>query len=97
MKKLMVSILLLLSSIPIFSCGYTPYGEDIRYCLFRPEYFQFEAYKLFYYNANQWGLNGYDEEKSIPEFYESNILDWYNFTQKKVALSAIETLSLIHI
>ncbi len=93
MKKLTVSILLLLSSIPIFSCGYTPYGEDIRYCLLRPEYFQFEAYKLFYYNANQWGLNGYDEEKSIPEFYESNILDWYNYTQKKVALSAIETFN----
>ena len=92
MKKLTVSILLLLSSISILGCGYTPYGEDIRYCLFRPDYFNFGAYQSFYYNANQWGFDN-DYGRRQPDFYESNIVDWYNFTQKKVPLSAIETFN----
>ncbi|MCF6132012.1 hypothetical protein [Flavobacterium wongokense] len=91
MKKLTVSILLLLSSINSFGCGYSPYGEDIRYCLFHPDYFNFNAYFPFYYNANQFGLYGYDsDEERTTSFYESNILDWYNFAQKKVPLSEIE-------
>jgi hypothetical protein len=89
MKKLTVSILLLLSSINIFGCGYSPYGEDIRYCLFRPDYFSFGAYQSFYYNANQWGYENYYQTNK-PSFYESNILDWYNYTQKKLPVSEIE-------
>ncbi len=92
MKKLTVSLLLLLSSITVFGCGYTPYGEDIRYCLFRPDYFSFGAYQSFYYNANQWGYENY-YENSRPNFYENNILDWYNFVQKKVPISEIEAFN----
>jgi len=90
MKKSIVSILLLLSNVTGSACGYTPYGEDIRYCLFRPEYFNFGAYKSFYYNASQWGFEDYYMESSVPSFYESNILDWYNFAQKKVPINSIE-------
>ena len=92
MKKLTVSILLLLSSLNIFACGYTPYGEDVRYCLFRPDYFNFGAYQAFYYNADQWGFD-YFRGSRRSDFYESNILDWYNFAQKKVPLADIETFN----
>lgn len=92
MKKLTVSILLLLSSLTGFSCGYTPYGEDVRYCLFRPEYFGFGAYEAFYYNASQWGYDYYYGQRK-SNFYESNILDWYNFAQKKVPIASIETFN----
>lgn len=92
MKKLTVSILLLLSSINIFGCGYSPYGEDIRYSLFRPEYFSFGAYQSFYYNADQWGQYDYLEDRN-PGFYEGNILDWYNFAQKEVPVSEIENFN----
>ncbi|MGV3696883.1 hypothetical protein [Flavobacterium sp.] len=93
MKKLTVSLLLLLSSITTFACGYSPYGEDIRYCLFRPEYFSFGAYQSFYYNADQWGHEFYYYGSRKPDFFESHIYDWYNFAQKKVPLNAIEAFN----
>src|SRR6478736_6664265 len=88
MKKLTVFILLLLSSTRVSACGYSPHGEDVRYCLFAPEYFHFGGYSSFYYNADLWG--DYYSEKKQPEFYQSNILDWYRYTGKKVSLKSIE-------
>lgn len=89
MKKLTVFILLLLSSLNSFGCGYTPYGEDVRYCLFRPQYFNFAAYQSFYYSATQWGYYGY-YDRGKPDFYESNVFDWYNFAQKKIPFLEID-------
>lgn len=90
MKKFLVFIVLLVSSFKSLACGYSPYGEDIRYCLFKPEYFKYSRYKAFYYNANLWGYD-YDQNPNNYKMYVvANILDWYNFTNKKVSIESIE-------
>ncbi|MCV2487250.1 hypothetical protein OD917_20115 [Flavobacterium sp. SH_e] len=89
MKKFLVFTVLLVSSFcTINACGYSPYGEDIRYSILKPEYFSFSAYRAFYYNADLWGFN-YDEYDS-NKTPDANILDWYNYANKKVSIEAIE-------
>ncbi len=90
MKNLLVFILLFLSSVcKITACGYTPYGEDVRYCLFSPKYFNFKEYSGFYYNNFLWGFDTMNDSFSDKITYESNILDWYRYTKKKVSLEEI--------
>jgi hypothetical protein len=89
MKKLLVFTILFLSSFKVTACGYSPYGEDVRYCLFNPKYFNYNQYYGFYYNNFAWGYDvGQDDlQAKIP--FESNIIDWYNFTGKKVNIDEI--------
>ena len=89
MKKYLVFTILLLSSFnKITACGYTPCGEDIRYCLFKPQYFNYNDFYAFYYNANSWSFDyGLTSNKVVA--YEANILDWYNYTNKKVSIESI--------
>jgi len=85
MKKFLVFTIVLLNSFfNSFACGYSPYGEDIRYSLFLPEYFSYEEFRAFNYDSQ---LFGFDYE--YKNQYESNVYDWYNFTGKKVSLEAI--------
>ncbi|REG98431.1 hypothetical protein [Flavobacterium aquicola] len=91
MKKFLVFTVLLVSSFyKSIACGYSPYGEDIRYCLLRPEYFKYSHYKAFYYNANLWGFDYDLNSNSYKTSVEANILDWYNFTNRKVSVESIE-------
>ncbi len=85
MKKYLVFTTLLLSSFSkVFSCGYSPYGEDVRYSLFLPEYFNYTDFTAFWYNAS---LFGFDYE--YKNQYESNVNDWYNYVHKKVPIDDI--------
>ncbi len=91
MKKFLVFTVLLASSFcKILACGYSPYGEDVRYSLFKPEYFRYSHYKAFYYNANLWGFDYDQNPNNYKTNVDANILDWYNFTNKKVSIDAIE-------
>jgi hypothetical protein len=84
MKRFLVFTVVLLSSISkTFACGYTPYGENIRFSLFLPEYFDYNCFNEFCYRNELAGFYGYDIR------YESNVYDWYYFTGKKVPLSSI--------
>lgn len=83
---LLFSILLVSSS--LFACGYSPFGEDVRYCLFKPTYFNYGNYKMFYYNANRFGFDE-DRYENRKPFYQANELDWYNYVNKKVSLESI--------
>ncbi|WP_309641727.1 hypothetical protein [Flavobacterium sp.] len=90
MRKYLISTILLLSSFSQSSaCGYQPYGEDIRYCLFRPDYFSYADYYAFYYNANLWGFDYDMKSQNEAVYYEANILDWYHFTGKHVSIESI--------
>lgn len=89
MKKLLVFTILLLSSSPILACGYSPYGEDVRYGLFNPKYFNFNQYYGFYYNNFAWGYDSASDSFQDKIAIESNVLDWYNFTGKKVDIDQI--------
>ena len=87
MKKLIVFILLLLNSNSsnLYSCGYYPYGDDIRYSLFEPALFNFRQYNVFNYNA---ALLGYNYNSSTT--FESNVYDWYDYTNMHVSLESID-------
>lgn len=89
MKKFLVFTALFLSSFKIFACGYMPYGEDIRYCLFHPKYFNFNEYYGFYYNNFSWGYDSMNDRYDDKITFEANILDWYNYTNNKVAIDEI--------
>lgn len=85
MKKFLVFTVVLLSSIcKTFACGYSPYGEDIRYSLFLPEYFNYKEFRAFDYNSQMFGF-----DFEYKNQYESNVYDWYDFTGKKVDINAI--------
>lgn len=85
MKKFLVCTAVLLSSFSkLFACGYSPYGEDVRYSLFLPDYFGYNDFKAFWYNAS---LFGFDYE--YQNQYETNVYDWYNFAKKQVPLEDI--------
>lgn len=90
MQKFLVFTVLLVSSFKSLACGYSPYGEDVRYSLLKPEYFGYAHYKAFYYNANLWGFDYDQNPNNYKTNVEANILDWYNFTNKKVSIQAIE-------
>lgn len=68
------------------ACGYSPYGEDVRYSFFKPNYFNFKGYSSFEYNANSFGFQ-YEYMQSSD--YDSNVYDWYAYTGKKVPITAI--------
>lgn len=90
MKKYLVFTILLLSSFTkLEACGYSPCGEDIRYCLFRPDYFDYSDFYAFYYNASLWGFDYDTKSSNEAVFYHANILDWYQYTGKKVAIESI--------
>ena len=79
MKKFLIFTIILLSSFSkIFSCGFDPYGEDLRYSLFLPEYFEYKDFTAFNYNTNSFGFD-YEYKNQ----YESNVYDWYNYVNKK--------------
>ena len=102
MKKFLVFTVLLLSSFKGVGCGYSPYGEDVRYSLLKPRYFNYSHYMAFYYNANLWGYDYDQNPNDYKTNVEANILDWYHFTNKKVSIESIEdfnnhlTLTDIH-
>lgn len=89
MKKFLVFTIILLSSIKISACGYSPYGEDIRYTLFLPKYFNYKEYYGFYYNNFAWGFDSSNDTFQDKIGYASNVLDWYNYLGKKVQINDI--------
>ncbi|GGF29774.1 hypothetical protein [Flavobacterium limi] len=90
MKKFLVFTVLLVSSFSrTLACGYSPNGEDVRYSICKPEYFKYASYKAFYYNADLWGFD-YDRDPNSYKLIDANILDWYNFTNRKVSIEDIE-------
>ncbi|WP_418264214.1 hypothetical protein [Flavobacterium faecale] len=91
MRAYLVFIILFLNSyIEVIACGYSPYGEDVRYCLLKPEYFNSSIYQSFNYNANLWGFAIENNSTQERIYIEANIIDWFHFTKKRVKISAIE-------
>ncbi|MFA7380943.1 MAG: hypothetical protein WC150_10790 [Bacteroidia bacterium] len=85
MKRYLAFTVILLGNILRgFSCGYSPYGEDIRYSLFLPEYFNYRDFKPFYYNAEEFGF-----DFEYQNYFESNVYDWFEFTDRKVPVDEI--------
>lgn len=86
MKKLLLFLTLYVSSLQsVLACGFSPYGEDTRFMLFSPHYFQYENYASFHYNAFEFGFSTINTNQ-----YDKNVYAWHEFTKKKVSLKAID-------
>lgn len=89
MRNYLLFTILLLSS-KAFACGYSPFGEDVRYCLFHPTYFSFENYRMFNYNANLFGFDfDEDDAASLNTGFKANEMDWCNYVNQRVSLKSI--------
>lgn len=66
-----------------WACGFSPYGEDIRFSLFLPTYVNVQGYESFCYHSNSIS---FEDAKNV---YSENVLDWYGFTGEKVAIQHI--------
>lgn len=88
MKNFLVCTTVFLSSFfTALGCGYSPFGEDVRYFLFAPSYFNYQDFSAFNYHSNRFGF-----EADVLSGYESNVEDWYNYLDKKVSKVAISEL-----
>jgi hypothetical protein len=90
MKKFLVFTIILLNSFRINACGYSPYGEDVRYSLFLPKYFNYNEYYGFYYNNFAWGYDSIKDAYQDQIAYSANVLDWYYYLDKKVPINQID-------
>lgn len=88
MKNFLVCTIVFLSSFfKALGCGYSPFGEDVRYCLFTPSYFNYQDFKAFNYNSDRFGFG-----EIVNTGFESNVEDWYDYFDKKVSKVAINEL-----
>lgn len=86
MKILKVfTVILLSSSITASACGFYPFGEDVRYCFFKPEYFGFTTYSEFNYTANYFEPGQVFDEQHLPPNDEA----WFNYCEGKVPVGSI--------
>lgn len=86
MKNWKLFIIVFFSSVFTASaCGFSPFGEDIRFSLFLPKYIKVQGYESFCYHSD---LLYYEESESI---FSANVLDWYQFTGKQVDISHIKS------
>ncbi|WP_445457759.1 hypothetical protein [Flavobacterium sp. HNIBRBA15423] len=90
MKRLLTFSLFLLSSISISvsACGFYPYGEDIRFCFLKPEYFNMHGFSEFNYSADLFYPND-EKYKTLEE--NPNLVFWYNYCKGKVSFEDIST------
>ncbi len=92
MKRLLLFILILLSSIYYsFSCGFYPYGEDVRFSMFNPYFSKFTSFQEFNYSSNYFGYK-YElssRDTAVRFEWDENILLWSTRYNNAVPLSAI--------
>ncbi|MDB5258677.1 MAG: hypothetical protein JWM14_3372 [Chitinophagaceae bacterium] len=102
MKHYLHSILILLASCcQALACGFYPYGEDIRFSMYKPDVHLFRDYAAFYYSAHYFEpveeLTYYAKDKvtCAAETYE-NILLWrkryHNIPSAQEVLDAVYSL-----
>ena len=84
MKKFLVFILLLANSYS-FSCGFYPYGEEVRMYFLNPIHFNCHSFNGFHYNSRSFSLaNPYLENESKP-----NDELWFTYCLGKVPIEAV--------
>ena len=87
MKKLQVFLIVLLSSsITANACGFFPFGEELRYCFFKPELYDFTGYSAFDYSSDGF------REKSPYQIDEVTANDnfWFTYCKGKVDLTSVK-------
>jgi hypothetical protein len=102
MKRLAVFILLLSSSFisRLTACGFYPYGESVRFCYFKPRYFNYdEGYNYFNYTSDWYDYSSYDANESEEfdygfyagiNYHDPNLELWAKYCNNKVNRNAID-------
>ena len=86
MKTLRIFILVLLSSsITAQACGFYPFGEDLRFCFFRPEYYGYTTFSEFDYSSDSFYDKDIFDENDIPP----NDKAWFDYCKGKVSVNSI--------
>jgi len=82
-KNAILVLLLLSYSTAGFSCGFYPFGEDLRFCFLDPKSFQYGSYSEFYYTSNS-----FDSDTSQKKAITPNEQLWMEYCGQKVSLEA---------
>ncbi|WP_130733557.1 hypothetical protein [Flavobacterium sp. J27] len=86
MKKFLVFILLLINNFYSFSCGFYPYGEEIRMYFLNPSHFNCSTFNGFHYSSKSFSLEyPYAKNEIAP-----NDQLWFNYCLGRVPIQAIE-------
>lgn len=69
-----------------FACGFYPYGEDIRFCFFRPANWQYHSYADFNYSSNLF--------EPAPSVYKENEIRpneslWISYCRNKITAADV--------
>lgn len=89
-------ILIIIFSVSInklaHSCGFYPYGDDVRFSLLKPDYVPVIGFNEFHYTSYKYGSfsNPFDETES-PK-YDENIQAWYEHFKGEFSFQEIYTL-----
>ncbi len=77
MRKLILFTVLFLASIPMGrSCGYYPYGEDVRFSMLKPNLVFSSSTSYFYYNSKEYSQQYMPDDYSSGTYAE-NVELWY--------------------
>jgi len=87
MKKFHVFILIFAGSftLQMSACGFYPYGENLRFCFFKPEYFGFGSYAEFNYSSQLFA----PAEASGFSYVNQNEQLWFEYCKRQVPVSEI--------
>lgn len=87
MKNLKIFILVLLSStISAHACGFYPFGESLRFCFFKPRYYNYTTFSEFNYSSHFFVPGGIFDDKNLPP----NDVAWFEYCKGKVPVTSIQ-------
>lgn len=89
MRNYLIYFILFIVSSPAFSCGYYPYGEDIRFNILKPATFDIKGFDAFHYTFfNFYSAN--TEAPLVDKFENDENVDlWYHYFNKSINKSSI--------
>lgn len=76
-KFVLFTALLTISISNVFSCGYYPYGEDVRYNFLKPHYIFPDNGDFFFYTSDLFSID-YTLDDIPPAHFEENCTLWKN-------------------
>ncbi|MWB96485.1 hypothetical protein GON26_19140 [Flavobacterium sp. GA093] len=91
MKHFLIFIVTLVSN-AIFSCGFYPSGEDLRYSFLDPLHFKYYSYSDFNYSSNSFSPSEDSIGKELT--IDGNEKLWIAYCQNKVSVDAIRKVLL---
>jgi len=89
MKRLLLFILILLSNTQeAFTCGFYPYGEEVRFSMYKPNFPAFKEFETFQYSSNYF-MPVYADEEFPQSIVDDNIILWSKKYKNSIPLETI--------